>query len=58
LINDTGQTVRVALDAAMLDGGTLHYHPLANAATTRIRAADLVTFVRACGHEPEIVRLG
>jgi len=57
LINDAGRTVRVALDAAMLDGGKLHYHPLTNAATTRIAAADLLKFVRACGHEPEIVML-
>jgi Ala-tRNA(Pro) deacylase len=58
LINDPARTVRVALDAVMLAGGDLHYHPLTNAATTRIAAADLLTFVRACGHEPEIVALG
>ena len=57
LINDSDRAVRVALDAAMLDGGTLHYHPLTNAATTRIAATDLLKFVRACGHEPEIVSL-
>lgn len=58
LINDPGGTVRVALDAAMLAGGALHYHPLTNAATTRIAAADLLKFIRACGHEAEIVELG
>jgi Ala-tRNA(Pro) deacylase len=58
LINDTTRSVRVALDAAMLDGGVLHYHPLTNAATTRISAADLLRFIRAGGHEPEIVSLG
>jgi Ala-tRNA(Pro) deacylase len=57
LINDTARAARVALDAAMLEGGTLHYHPLTNAATTRIGAADLLKFIRACGHEPEIVSL-
>jgi Ala-tRNA(Pro) deacylase len=29
--------------------------PLENTATTTIRSADLVAFIRACGHEPAIV---
>jgi len=58
LINDAERTVRVALDAAMLAGGTLHFHPLTNAATTRITADDLLKFIRACGREPEIIELG
>lgn len=58
LINDTQRAVRVALDKAMLAGGALHYHPLTNAATTRIAAADLLRFIAECGHEPEIVELG
>jgi Ala-tRNA(Pro) deacylase len=57
LINDTEHAVRVALDAEMLKGEALHYHPLTNAATTRIRAADLLRFIRECGHNPEIVAL-
>jgi Ala-tRNA(Pro) deacylase len=55
LINDASGAVRVALDAAMLAGGALHYHPLTNRATTRIAAPDLVRFIEACGHRPEIV---
>jgi len=58
LINDAAHEVRVALDAAMLAGGALHYHPLTNAATTRIAAKDLERFIAACGHRPEIVDLG
>jgi Ala-tRNA(Pro) deacylase len=41
----------------MLAGEVLHYHPLTNAATTRIASEDLLRFIRACGHEPEIVAL-
>jgi len=57
LINDTGQRVNVVLDAAMMAHERLNYHPLQNTATTTIRAADLVTFIRACGHEPRIVAM-
>ena len=57
LMNDTQGAVRVALHKAMLDGGALHYHPLTNAATTRIAAADLLRFIVGCGHRPEIVEL-
>jgi Ala-tRNA(Pro) deacylase len=39
----------------MMDHEWLNYHPLRNDATTTIRAADLLTFVRATGHEPRIV---
>jgi Ala-tRNA(Pro) deacylase len=58
LINDRERAVRVALDAEMLKGGSLNYHPLTNAATTRISAADLLRFIENCGHRAEIVELG
>jgi len=45
----------VVLDAAMLEGAPLHYHPLHNAATTAITPDDLLRFIRACGYEPLIV---
>jgi Ala-tRNA(Pro) deacylase len=57
LINDTGRRVNVVLDAAMMAHEQLNYHPLQNSATTTIGAADLVAFIRACGHEPRIVAL-
>lgn len=55
LINDRDQRVNVVLDAAMMSHQLLNYHPLENTATTTISAADLVTFIRSCGHEPKIV---
>ena len=55
LINDTGKRVNVVLDATMMAHDLLNYHPLENTATTTIRAADLVAFIRACGHEPRVV---
>jgi Ala-tRNA(Pro) deacylase len=55
LINDTTQRVNVVLDAAMMRHERLNYHPLQNTATTTIAAADLLRFLRACGHEPRVV---
>ena len=52
LINDTGQQVKVILDRAMMA-----HHPLVNTATTTIASADLVTFIRDCGHDPRIVAI-
>ena len=55
LINDTAQRVTVILDARMLEAEVLNYHPLDNAQTTAIRPADLVAFIRACGHDPRVM---
>ena len=58
LINDPEQRVTVVLDAAMLKVDPLNYHPLVNTATTAIASDDLLTFIRAGGHEPLILPLG
>ena len=55
VINDTGARVTVVLDHAMMEHATLNYHPLVNTMTTSIGRDDLVTFLRATGHEPRIV---
>ena len=57
LPNDRDHLVTPVLDAAMLRQDPLNYHPLQNDKTTAIAPADLVRFVRACGHEPQIVDL-
>ncbi|MFC7047682.1 prolyl-tRNA synthetase associated domain-containing protein [Emcibacter nanhaiensis] len=43
------------LDKAMMDHELLNYHPLHNEATTTIRRADLLKFVRHFGIEPIIM---
>lgn len=55
LINDPTSRVRVVLDKAMLEYDLLNYHPLTNTATTAVAAADLVRFIRSCGHDPLIL---
>lgn len=57
LMNDTGRVVTVVLDQDMLDSEWVNYHPLSNTASTTLRSADLVKFIRALGYEPRILRL-
>lgn len=58
LINDVHHRVTVVLDAELLEHDLVNCHPLVNTATTAIGSGDLVRFIRACGHEPEIMNLG
>ena len=58
LINDRERRVNVVLDQAMMAHELLNFHPLRNDATTTIAAADLLKFIRACGHEPRLAKLG
>jgi Ala-tRNA(Pro) deacylase len=56
-INDVVGKVRVVLDAAMMAGHPLNFHPLRNDRTTAISAEDLLTFLRDTGHEPLIAEI-
>jgi len=58
LINDRDRQVRVAIDKGILAHSPVHCHPLANDRTTAIEPADLLAFIRACGHEPLVLDLG
>jgi Ala-tRNA(Pro) deacylase len=55
LINDTARRATVVLDRDMLANEWVNFHPLKNDASTTIRAADLVRFVRALGYAPIIM---
>jgi Ala-tRNA(Pro) deacylase len=57
LINDTQRRVTVILDEAMLDSEWVNVHPLHNAASTTLRSADMLRFIRALGYQPMVVRL-
>ena len=57
VINDRDRQVRVVIDAGLMAHSPVHCHPLTNAMTTAIEPNDLLTFIRACGHEPEILDL-
>lgn len=55
LINDQAARTNVILDETMMRHEKLNFHPLKNDATTTINSADLITFIKACGHAPRIV---
>jgi Ala-tRNA(Pro) deacylase len=57
LINDPQARLRVVVDEALLAFAEVNCHPLENTATTRLATADLLRFIRACGHEPVVFPL-
>src|SRR3954451_17259189 len=50
LLNDRGRRVTVVLDEEMLESERVNYPPLHNAASTTLRSAALVRFVKALGY--------
>jgi len=57
LINPSAAGVTVVVDKALMDFAEINCHPLENTATTRLATADLLRFIKACGHEPLIAPL-
>jgi Ala-tRNA(Pro) deacylase len=53
-INDTEGRVTVVLDMEMMRHEVLNYHPLVNTRTTSLAAKDLIKFLEATGHPPQI----
>ncbi|BAQ15821.1 prolyl-tRNA synthetase associated domain-containing protein [Methyloceanibacter caenitepidi] len=47
----------VVVDEALMAFAEVNCHPLDNRATTRLALADLLRFMRACGHEPQVLPL-
>ena len=56
-INDRAGRVTVVLERALMEQDPVNFHPLVNTATTTIRPADLIAFLKATGHEPLVVDL-
>jgi Ala-tRNA(Pro) deacylase len=54
-MNDIEKRVSVVIDKALLLQDPLNFHPLVNTRTTRIATADLLRFLEAVGHAPQIV---
>jgi len=54
-MNDVQRRVLIVLDDAMMTHTTLNYHPLVNTMTTSIDREDLVEFLHATGHPPQIL---
>jgi Ala-tRNA(Pro) deacylase len=56
-VNDKEGRVKVFLDAGLMENEIVNGHPLVNDATTSIAAADLIKFLNATGHAPNILKL-
>jgi Ala-tRNA(Pro) deacylase len=57
VVNDAEGAVTVALDRALLAHSPLNFHPLDNSMTTQISPAELVAFLEATGHRPQLFDL-
>jgi Ala-tRNA(Pro) deacylase len=57
LINDTAVSVTVILDDDMMKLSPLNYHPLSNEMTIAVTPQDLLRFITACGHAPQVLDL-
>jgi Ala-tRNA(Pro) deacylase len=57
LLNDRSRRVTVVVDAELLQFDEVNFHPLENNATTRIKTRDLLRFIEACGHKPQVLTL-
>jgi Ala-tRNA(Pro) deacylase len=53
-LNDTKNRVTLVLDAALMGCDLINAHPLTNTMTTTVSRDDLIRFLRATGHEPQI----
>jgi Ala-tRNA(Pro) deacylase len=55
VMNDREGRVTVVLDAALVVGEIVNFHPMRNDRTVAIAARDLVRFLEACGHSAVVV---
>ena len=58
LINDRGVEVQVVIDQALMAHDPINVHPLTNDRTTALSPKDLLAFIAACGHKPQVLDLG
>ena len=57
VMNDAAGRVAMVLDAELMKEEVLNFHPLVNTRTTAIGRDDMLTFLRATGHDPLVTAL-
>lgn len=57
VINDKARKVKMVLDRHLLDCNPINAHPLVNFKSTAIAPGDLLTFLEAEGHKPQLLDL-
>ncbi len=58
LMNDMARRLAVIVDTDLLASELVNFHPLHNAASTTLRSADLMRFIRSLGFEPVVLNCG
>ena len=58
VLNDAARRVTVVVDEDLPKSEWVNFHPLHNAASTTLRSADLLRFMREQGYEPLIIDCG
>jgi Ala-tRNA(Pro) deacylase len=58
IINDRERKVKVVLDRDLMAFDPVNAHPLVNTMTTALSPRDLVKFLEAEGHQPDILDIG
>ena len=57
VINDKGKAVRMVLDQDLLRHDVVHAHPLVNFKATALSPKDLLRFLEAEGHAPQVIAI-
>jgi Ala-tRNA(Pro) deacylase len=57
VINDTENMVKMIIDAPLMEQEIINCHPLINTATTSISRENLIKFLNAVNHEPQILNV-
>lgn len=57
MLNDEAKCVQIVFDEALLQKAEIGFHPNVNTATIAMKPADVITFLAAHGHDPQIVKL-
>jgi Ala-tRNA(Pro) deacylase len=55
VINDSAREVTMVLDSGLLGEGPVNCHPLVNTMTTALAPEDLLRFLEAEGHPPQML---
>jgi Ala-tRNA(Pro) deacylase len=58
VINDTAREVSMILDQRLAGFERINGHPLVNTMTTGVSYADLLRFLEAVGHKPQMMKVG
>ncbi len=56
-INDCDNKVTIVLDSDLAKQLVINAHPLTNEATTTIAVSDLLAFLDAIGHKPQVLKI-